>query len=565
MKKQAHAVIIAAFVAAFLVVFLLWPLAFVFKNAFTGSEGFPTVYFFNLFQDRQHLEAIRKSFQIALLTTVCCFFLATPIAWLFARKQFFGKTVFSALLLLPMLAPPFVGAVGMKMIFARGGALSTLLMRMGIVDGPVDWLGAFPLAGIVLLETLHLFPILYLNMTAAFANIDPNLEECAANLGAPPHRVFLRVTLPLAAPGIFAGLILIFIWSFTELGTPLVFGYRRVLPVMIYDLVSEIGSNPTGYAMVVFLLLFTITGFLLSKFLTKRFRNTATQGRLNVSTSLPPLSRFQTAGIWCILIILLFIALLPHFGVIMLAFGRRWFLTVLPEDFTLDFFSKAISMEMTGTALKNSLLYSSGALVINVLVGTAVAWVCVRSKIKGKDLLDAVAMIPLAVPGVVMAFGYLGCFSSTFKGIDILNPRANPVLLLAISYSIRRLPYMVRAVHAGLEQTGKSYEEAAVNLGATPLRAFRRIALPLIAANIIAGGVLCFAFSMLEVSDSLILAQFEEYFPITKAIYNLMESLENGVNVASALGIWATALLTAAILWAGALMGRRLGEMFRAG
>ena len=137
--------------------------------------------------------------------------------------------------------------------------------------------------------------------------------------------------------------------------------------------------------------------------------------------------------------------------------------------------------------------------------------------------------------------------------------------LLAVSYAIRRLPYMVRASHAGLEQVSRSYEEAASNLGASPLRVVWRVTLPLITANLLAGGILCFSFSMLEVSDSLILAQAEQYYPITKAIYVLMDQLENGANVAAALGVWAMALLAAAMLWVSTLLGKRMGQMFRAG
>jgi iron(III) transport system permease protein len=172
-------------------------------------------------------------------------------------------------------------------------------------------------------------------------------------------------------------------------------------------------------------------------------------------------------------------------------------------------------------------------------------------------------MIPLAVPGLVIAFGYMGCFSGAFPN-TFMDPRFNPMTLLAVSYAIRRLPYMVRAAHAGLQQTSRTYEEAATNLGATPWRVIRRVTLPLVSANLVAGSILCFAFSMMEVSDSLILAQSEAYYPITKAIYVLMEGLENGINVAAALGVWAMALLGAAMLWASCLLGKRMGQMFRA-
>ena len=438
------------------------------------------------------------------------------------------------------------------------------LMNLGIVSGPVDWLGKYPLLGIVILEVLHLFPIMYLTLVAALANIDPSLEEAAANLGASPRRVFQRVTLPLAAPGMFAGMVLVFIWSFTELGTPLVFGMRRVLPVMIFDRVSEIGTNPAGYALVTFVLLISVAGFWISKRLTARNRNVATLGRLSVERAEKPLSAPATILVYLLLGGIVLFGAIPHISVALLASSHRWFLTVLPQGFTTEFFKRAMSDDICRTALVNSLGLSLSATLLDVVIGFGIAWLCVRNRVIGSDMLDSIAMLPLAVPGIVIAFGYMGCFGGTFKG-TLLDPRFNPMILLAASYSIRRLPYMVRSAHAGLEQVSRTYEEAASNLGATPFRVVWRVTLPLITANLLAGGILCFSFSMLEVSDSLILAQSERFYPITKAIYGLMDGLENGVNVASAMGLWAMLLLAAGILWAASLLGKRLGQMFRAG
>jgi iron(III) transport system permease protein len=417
---------------------------------------------------------------------------------------------------------------------------------------------------VIVLETLHLFPILYLNLVAALANIDPSLEESALNLGAPPRRVFRRVTLPLAMPGLFAGMVLVFIWSFTELGTPLVFGIRRVLPVMIYDSVAEIGTNPGGYAQVAFVLVISALGFWISKQLLSRQRSVATLGRLSLARRETPLSLPGTILAYLFVGGVLLAAILPHISVGLLSVSRRWFLTVLPEGYTLEFFGRALNSDLTRAALLNSLALSVCATVLDMLLGFGIAWLCVRRRIRGGDWLDALAMLPLAVPGLVIAFGYIGCFSGTFPN-TLLDPRFNPMTLLAVSYAIRRLPYMVRAAHAGLEQVSSTYEEAAANLGASPFRVVWRVTLPLIAANLLAGGILCFSFSMLEVSDSLILAQTEQFYPITKAIYVLIEGLENGLNVASALGVWAMALLGAGILLASALMGKRMGQMFRAG
>ncbi len=146
-----------------------------------------------------------------------------------------------------------------------------------------------------------------------------------------------------------------------------------------------------------------------------------------------------------------------------------------------------------------------------------------------------------------------------------LNPRENPTLLLIISYSVRRLPYIVRAAYAGFQQTSVTLEEASANLGASPWRTLRRITLPLVMANLVSCTVLTFAVAMLEVSDSLILAMREQYFPITKMIYALMGRVEpNAPAVACALGVVGMVILGVSLLVAGRILGRKMGQLFRA-
>jgi iron(III) transport system permease protein len=176
--------------------------------------------------------------------------------------------------------------------------------------------------------------------------------------------------------------------------------------------------------------------------------------------------------------------------------------------------------------------------------------------------LDSLSMLPLAVPGLVLAFGYLA-MAQKGRLFAALDPVTNPTVLLVIAYAVRRLPYVVRAAVAGLQQTSVSYEEAAASVGAGPLTCFRRIVVPLIAANLIAGGILAFSFSMLEVSDSLLLAQRSLYFPITKAIYELTMLLGQGQALAAALGVWTMVFLGASLFAASCLLGKRLGALFR--
>ena len=185
-----------------------------------------------------------------------------------------------------------------------------------------------------------------------------------------------------------------------------------------------------------------------------------------------------------------------------------------------------------------------------------------RSDLKIRGWLDAVVMLPLAVPGLVMAFGYLALSQEGKSFHFLVGAGGSPFLLLVIAYAIRRLPYVVRSAVAGLQQSNPALEEAARSLGATPARALRRIAIPLIGANLAAGAILAFAFAMLEVSDSLILAQQEQHFPITKAIYSLLSTLGNGTELAAALGVWAMVFLSVAIIGAAILAGKR-GGLFK--
>jgi iron(III) transport system permease protein len=228
---------------------------------------------------------------------------------------------------------------------------------------------------------------------------------------------------------------------------------------------------------------------------------------------------------------------------------------------------------MAFTGIRRSIQYATLATMLAVVLGLCAAIVIVRSDVPGRGVIDTLSMLPLAVPGLVLAFGYLAISISLRSAFPEatrpdgrlfwLNVQEYPVVFLVIAYAARRLPYVVRSAVAGLQQTPRDLELAAENIGASRATVLRRITVPLIIANLIAGGLLAFSFAMLEVSDSLILAQRADYFPITKAIVELSQRLGDGLYIASALGVWAMILLTLTILSANAVLGRRLGAVFR--
>ncbi len=555
---------IFAATAAFLAVFLLWPVAQILKGGFLDAGGHLTfAYLGAVLADPLYREGLVNSFLLAGAATTLALLIALPLAVVSDRYLYPGKAWLGSLVLLPIILPPFVGAIGLRQIFGLHGALNALLVTLHLrpAGWTFDWLAANQFWGVALVEALSLYPVIYLNATAALANLDPALDEAAQNLGCTGLRRFRRVTLPLIRPGLFAGGTLVFIWAFTELGVPLVFDYRRVTSVQIFGELKNIGASPAPYALVTVLLASTVLLYAVGRGLFGRDAHAmmAKAAGRGAPRELPPgrgwLCSLLFAGVT-------FVALLPHLGVIFVAFSRDWYGTVWPATWTLDNFRLALGNDLTVPAIGNSLKFATAATVIDLGLGVAIAWVIVRSQIAGRQALDFLTMLPLAVPGLVLAFGYLA-MSQDGRTFAFLHPVQNPTGLLILAYAVRRLPYVVRAAVAGFQQTSITLEEAAQSLGCSPLKSVIRITLPLITANLIAGGLLAFAFAMLEVSDSLILAQKQAYYPITKAILELFALLGDGKYLASALGVWAMVFLGVAIGGLSLLLGKRLGAIFR--
>jgi len=568
MRRSTAWILFSLLMVVFAVAFI-WPLGRIVQRGFFDDSGAFTLHVLgDVLSDPIILEGLFNSFKIAVGTTLLVTLISVPLAWAANRYDFAGKGVFQALLLVPMILPPFVGAIGFQQMFGQYGAVNALF---GL--GPIDWTGQSRYLGVIILQALSLYPIMYLNVAAALANIDPAMEQAAQNLGTPAWTRFRRITLPLIMPGLFAGGTIVFIWAFTELGTPLIMQYNRCTPVQVFDALKDIGTSPRPYALVFVMLAASLLIYVVGKFVFGR-QAYAMQSKASSQSTTE-----RAGGLRAILIplsfaVVIFIALLPHMGVILTAFSESgsWYRTVLPERLTTANFSEALGHSMTVGSIYNSLLFSSVAVLVNIVLGVTVAFVIVRSDIPFRGVLDALSMLPLAVPGIVMAFGYLAIstWAANLESVkeseflkNIFDVRTNPTFFLIVAYAVRRLPYMVRSAVAGLQQTSTTLEEASANLGASGLTTIRRITVPLIMANLIAGAMLAFAFSMLEVSDSLLLAQRADYFPITKTIYELFQLIGEGKFLASALGVWAMVFLAATIIGASVILGRKMGAIFR--
>lgn len=557
----------AALIAALLAALLLAPIALVIAQGFV-HEGHPSLYWFQRVAGNPILVGqMVNGMALASLTTLACLALAVPLAVVRTRCKFLGAGLLSSLLLVPLILPPFVGALSMKRLMAPYGAVNLLLAQAGLIDAsagpPPDWFGT-GFIGVIVLQTLHLFPILYLNASAALANVDPAYVQAARNLGASPLRAFFSVTLPLMRPGLFAGGTIVFIWSLTDIGTPLLLGFEEVIPVTVFKGLGVDDVSPRTFSLVFVMLAASVALYVLGKFVFGR-GGAAEATKATIAGEVRRLGVAGTLGAWLLFGTVVGLALLPHAGVILTAISAHWVNTVLPSEYTMRHLQYVITRPDTYNSILNSLAYAGTSTAVDLVAGSIVAWLLVRGRIRGRTALDGLVMLPLAVPGLILAAGYV---AMTVKGSTLYNLGINtkaPFLLLVIAYAVRRLPFVVRGVSAGLEQVPEALEEAGRNFGASRIGAILRITLPLVVANVIAAGALTFAFAMLEVSDSLILAQSQPFYPITKEIYKQAASGNvDAANIASALGVYGMVLLGGTFALAGALLGKKLGAIFRA-
>ena len=552
--KRFLPLILALAVLTFFALFLFLPLFTV------VAEGCDPAVMREVFRSRLYLQGMMNSLAVAVVTTGIVFLIAIPLAALYDKYDFPGKAACSVLMMAPMILPPFVGALGFQQLLGHYGLLNSILTAVGLP--PVDWLGGSGrFWSVCVIQALHLYPIAYLNLVTAFANIDPSLLESARNAGAGPWQRFRRITLPMLKPGLLAGGSIVLIWAFTELGTPLMFGYNTVTPVQIFNGVTELGTNPAAYSLVIVTLGVSCLLYLGAKLLLGHgAAASAAKGTPGASArTLTGPARWLPLAVF---VEFTFVAALPLICLVLIASSSSWSGTILPEHLSLMHYRNALGDHLVIPSIVNSLKYACLAMVLSLFAGVLTAFLTRRAGLKFGWLLDLVAMTPLMIPGVVMAVGFLGMSIRYQWAHALFDPVANPVFLLAIAYAVRRVPYVLRSVAGGLDQTPEELERASRNAGAGYGRTLLKITLPLVAANLVVGALFAFSFSMMEVSDSLILAQKAEFYPITKAIYELSQYLGSGPDTAAAFGVWSMCFLASILAAASVLLGKKIGALF---
>jgi iron(III) transport system permease protein len=522
-------VVAALLVAAFLLAFLIVPVGRVFLVAFqAGDGGFTLVHFADFFRTSLFIESFWNSLYVAAMSVVFASLIAVPLAVILARYRFPGTALITTLGVLPLVMPPFVGAVAMQLVFGRNGTVNLLLMdwfgfRLDLMDG---------LNGVIFVQSLHYFPFILMNLTASLSNVDISMEEAGQNLGAKNFTLLRRIVLPLALPGYLAGASLVFVKVFDDLATPLMLNVTNMLAPQAYLRVTSVGlGDPMGYVISVILVVVSVAAMGLAALLL-RGRDYATQQRGGGGLGRRELTRRGLILCWCFVVPVLFLVLAPHIGILLLSFATIWSFSPLPDGFTLEHYGTVL--RETPQFITNTLLYCGLAGLIDVVIGVTIAWLVLRTKLPGRKLLDMAAMSALAVPGLVLGIGILRTYFDVkmWDGASL----ATSWIMLTIVLAVRRLPYALRASTAALQQVHRSLEEAAENMGAGKVTTLRRIVVPLMAGGLAAAFVTSFATAAVELSATLVLATRDVDAPLSFGIYLFMQSA-SGRGPGAALGV----------------------------
>ena len=521
--------ILAAFLWSIIAFLILYPVSILMKESFTvsGTDVWGIANYLEFFKDTYYLKTLGNTLLLSTLVLLTTTVVGVPLAYILARYRHRGKTIFTALILLPIVLPAFAGVFAFIIFFGKYGTANLLLMNTGLIEKPINFI--YGLHGLVFVQSLHMLPFIVLGLSAGFTNIDPAFEEAAEVEGASGFWRFITITLPLCTPSYLAGAVLVFLWPFTDWLTPMILGQTDLLPSGAYINIAyhftDMHRKYMGIVAVVVAAVFCISLFLLARWWVEKKKYTGlSKGTTSEGRVIEP-GPLLKAGAYVYLIFIAVVVLLIPVVLGLSAFSRRWVFEPFPTYWTLDNF-RLILLE-SPLLIKNSFLFSGLALVFGVAFGLPAAYIIVRTRVPGKDALDFVITLMLAFPGIAVGVGYLLAFWDTI-------PLAQYWIIMPLALFARRLPYFLRMAHASYLQLDISLEEAAEVSGAGRLRTFMTISLPLLLKGVLVGVMMFFIMAFQEISTAIFLYRGGwETLPI--GIYlNWHRGMEFGIAAAMA-------------------------------
>lgn len=501
------------------------------------------------------LGVVPNSLWVASLVAVVDTLLGFAVAYALAKYEFPGRSALGVLAALPLIIIPFVTAYVIRVFLnPLSGTLNWAISLLGL-KLRIEVTG---LAAVAYAQIFMFLPIAYLNIYTALSRVDPTLEEVANNLGAREYRAVRDVVLPLATPGIAAAFALVFIMSVDDIAAPIIFqDYPEARKLMSYQIYSNFINSMNGQispaAALLALILLAVS---ISAFLAVRRYVGLRQYAMLIRQLRPKSYRPGPAGYALIALAFASVAAaaLPLAGALALPFATRWADTPLPEGLSasagLDRLQEVLTNPYYVRGVANTVFYGVAATAIIVAVGVLIALAANRYRGRLAGALDALATAPIAVPGLVVAYSYFifllplssalaSCCPALAQAISPLN---DPAPALIVGYSVRKLPFAVRSIYAGLQQLHASMEEVSLNLGAGYARTLRSVVLPLVKNNVLSGALIAFVYITSEVSLGVTLGSlkglgYNHAMPITAVMSVDIQGSVGGLFYAAAMGL----------------------------
>lgn len=515
-------------------VFLAVPLFTLLFKSFISPEtgGFSLEYFRTFFSRAYYTNAILNSIKVTVCVTLLAVLIATPLAYIMTTIKIKGAQTLRILILISSMSAPFIGAYAWILLLGRNGVITNALSKFFGIAMP----DVYGFTGILLVLTLQLSPLIFMYVSGALKNVDNSLLEAAESMNITGLKKMFKVLLPLIMPTILAGGLLVFMRALADFGTPMLIGegYRTV-PVLIYnEFISEVGGNDGFAAAIsVVVVLFAVAVFLGQNYVSNKMSFTM--------SALNPIEPKKKKGLGNILAHIyvyafVIVAMMPQLYVAYTSFqktkGR-----IFVEGYSLDSYRQAFSK--IGDSIWNTFYLAIIAIIIIIVVAVLIAYTTVKRKGKVAKVIDTFSMIPYIVPGSILGIAMLVTFNH--KPLILSGTAA----ILIIAFVIRRLPYTIRSSAAVLHQVNDSIEEASISLGASTIRTFIKVTVPMMISGVVAGAIMSWITIITELSTSIILYTGKTK-TMTVAIYT--EVIRGNYGVAAALSTLLTVITVVSLL-----------------
>ena len=474
-------------------VFFIYPICTLLRQAFTTKEAaFTLDNFVKFFSKPYYYNTIFNSFKVSLAVMAVSLAIGIVMSYFYSFYELKGSKFILISSILCCMSAPFIGAYAWILLLGRSGAMTLLLKALGIKVGSIYGFG-----GILLVQATKLYPLVMIYMNGMFANLDNSLMEASSNLGCTGLRRFFSVVLRLSMPTILAAALLVFMRAFADFGTPILIGegYRTFTVEIYKQFLSETGSD-YGFASAISVIAIILTAaiFLLQKYATGKFSFTM--------NALHPVERKKPHGIGGVLMhifcyVTVAVSMLPQLYIIYVSF-RNSKMGVFQEGYSLANYRSAID-KLLLRATKNTVVVGIVALAAIVILAVMISYLVVRRPNTLNHAIDTISMLPHIMPGSVIAIALVIGFGKK----PLVLTGTLTIMIMAVI--IRRLPYTTRSATATLIQIPMSIEEAAISLGASKMKTFFKVTVPMMSSGIISGAILSWVSIVTEVSSAAIL------------------------------------------------------------